>query len=64
MTGRQFNRVGVPGVFGGASLTGLPLNETTVADQLKMAGYATAIVGKWHCTIPIYYHTTVLLLCL
>ena len=27
---------------------GLPLNETTVADQLKKAGYATAIMGKWH----------------
>lgn len=26
---------------------GLPLNETTVADQLKKAGYATAIMGKW-----------------
>ena len=47
MTGRQFNRVGVPGVFGDTSTTGLPLNETTVADQLKKAGYATAIMGKW-----------------
>ena len=47
MTGRQFTRVGVPGVFGDSSTTGLPLNETTVADQLKKAGYATAIMGKW-----------------
>ena len=46
MTGRQFTRVGVPGVFGDSSTTGLPLNETTVADQLKKAGYATAIMGK------------------
>ena len=65
LTGRQFNRVGVPGVFGGASLTGLPLNETTVADQLKMAGYATAIVGKWHCTTPMHQHKKLLpVLCL
>ena len=48
MTGRQYTRVGVPGVFGPTGNTGLPLNETTVADQLKKAGYATAICGKWH----------------
>jgi arylsulfatase A len=46
MTGRQFNRIGVPGVFGPTVDNGLPLNETTVADQLKKAGYATAIMGK------------------
>eukprot|EP01043_Picozoa_sp_COSAG02_P019339 COSAG02_NODE_926_length_15856_cov_13.975566_17_plen_278_part_00 len=48
MTGRQFARIGVPGVFGPSVQNGLPLNETTVADQLKKAGYATAIMGKWH----------------
>ena len=48
MTGRQFARIGVPGVFGPSVTAGLPLNETTVADQLKKAGYATAIMGKWH----------------
>lgn len=47
MTGRQFARIGVPGVFGPSVTAGLPLNETTVADQLKTAGYATAIMGKW-----------------
>ena len=46
MTGRQFTRIGMPGVLGGSSMTGLPLNETTVADQLKAAGYATAAVGS------------------
>lgn len=48
LTGRQFTRVGVPGVFGDGANTGLPLNETTVADQLKKVGYRTAIMGKWH----------------
>mmetsp|Transcript_56321 Transcript_56321/g.180831 ORF Transcript_56321/g.180831 Transcript_56321/m.180831 type:complete len:599 (+) Transcript_56321:53-1849(+) len=48
MTGRQFTRTGVPGVFGPTVNVGLPLNETTVAEQLKKAGYATAAVGKWH----------------
>ncbi len=27
---------------------GLPLSETTLADWLKKAGYATGLVGKWH----------------
>jgi arylsulfatase A-like enzyme len=27
---------------------GLPLEERTLADALKQAGYTTAIVGKWH----------------
>lgn len=30
-------RIGVPGVFGDSSTTGLPLNETTVADQVMNA---------------------------
>jgi arylsulfatase A len=46
LTGRQYTRVGVPGVFGDSSKTGLPLNETTVADQLKKVGYKTGIMGK------------------
>jgi arylsulfatase A-like enzyme len=35
------------GVFTAASVGGLALNETTTADALKKAGYATGIVGKW-----------------
>ena len=27
---------------------GLPLNETTIAESLKLMGYKTTIVGKWH----------------
>ena len=27
---------------------GLPLTETTLANRLKTAGYATGLVGKWH----------------
>ncbi|KAJ1462224.1 alkaline-phosphatase-like protein, partial [Pelagophyceae sp. CCMP2097] len=48
MTGRVYARVGVPGVFGAASQTGLPLREKTIADQLRSVGYATAMLGKWH----------------
>lgn len=55
MTGRQFPRTGVPGVFGPTVTGGLNLNETTIAEHLKQAGYATAIVGKWHLgQRPVY----------
>ena len=49
MTGRLAVRTGVyPGVFYADARDGLPLNETTVAEALRGAGYATAAVGKWH----------------
>ncbi len=50
MTGRYPNRFGFE-MNWPAELTGragLPLGETTMADRLKAAGYATGIVGKWH----------------
>src|SRR4051794_30027603 len=47
LTGRYQQRFGhesnaaIPG-------SALPLTETTLADRLKAAGYATGLVGKWH----------------
>ncbi len=38
--GHEFNPAGPE--------SGLPLGETTIADRLKTAGYATGLVGKWH----------------
>lgn len=36
------------GVFSAEAVGGLPLNETTTAEALSAAGYATAMAGKWH----------------
>jgi len=38
--GHEFNPAG--------SKAGLPINQKTLADRLKAAGYATGLVGKWH----------------
>ena len=41
-------RTGIPPVIEATTNIGLPLNETTMGQLAKQAGYATAIVGKWH----------------
>jgi arylsulfatase A-like enzyme len=46
MTGRYQERFGHE--FNPAGANGLPLTETTIADRLRAAGYATGLVGKWH----------------
>ncbi len=35
---------------------GLPLSETTIADRLRAAGYATGLVGKWHLGSASKFH--------
>lgn len=48
LTGRQTPRTGVPPVLSATGNQGLPLNETTIGQLAKSAGYATGIFGKWH----------------
>jgi len=49
MSGRYPARLGLQhAVIAGFQDYGLPLDEVTLADKLKDAGYATHAVGKWH----------------
>ncbi|MDP0492113.1 MAG: sulfatase-like hydrolase/transferase [Verrucomicrobiota bacterium JB023] len=56
LTGRDPRRFGYEGNLnkGGDAyatrheLQGLPVTEHTLGDHLKAAGYATALIGKWH----------------
>jgi arylsulfatase A len=55
----QFRRVGgewvaEPDIHG----LGLPLSETTIAERLKLAGYATGAFGKWHLGYKDEYNPT------
>ena len=48
MTGRYPQRFGHEFNPAGNPAFGLPLDQTTMADRLKAAGYRTALLGKWH----------------
>jgi arylsulfatase A-like enzyme len=54
LTGRWHPRGGVRGVSTG--LERLDLDERTVADAFKAAGYATGCFGKWHNGSQYPYH--------
>lgn len=57
LTGRYQTRFGHefnPGEGEGKS--GLPLEQSTLADRLKAAGYRTGLVGKWHLGGQSEYH--------
>jgi arylsulfatase A-like enzyme len=54
LTGRYHLRGGVHGVTRGAER--LNLDEKTIGDTFKSAGYATAAFGKWHNGTQYPYH--------
>ncbi|APQ19209.1 N-acetylgalactosamine 6-sulfate sulfatase [Maribacter hydrothermalis] len=54
LTGRYFTRTGVYETSSGGER--INLNETTIADILKKAGYHTAAFGKWHNGMQPPYH--------
>jgi arylsulfatase A-like enzyme len=54
LTGRWHPRGGVHGVTTGAER--LDLDERTIADAFKAAGYATGCFGKWHNGSQYPYH--------
>lgn len=58
LTGRYQQRAGIEAVIHPYSdhpehRKGLKLSETTFAESLKGAGYATGLIGKWHQGYPV-----------
>jgi len=53
MTAKQPYKLGIYSFIGGSSgsLTHLPKEETTLPQIMRKAGYQTAIIGKWHCSL-------------
>jgi arylsulfatase A-like enzyme len=49
--GHEFNILGLSN-----TTDGLPLDQKTIADHLRAAGYRTALFGKWHLGAGDAYH--------
>lgn len=60
LTGRYQQRAGIPGVVYAAPERnrhhGLQLSEQTFAEELRKAGYATGMFGKWHLGYEAQYN--------
>lgn len=58
LTGRYASRSHTQGAYGPSSLSGMDLDEKTLADILKPAGYRSMCIGKWHLGYPPQYLPT------
>lgn len=58
LTGRYSSRTHSEGAYGPDSPTGIDLDEKTLADILKPAGYRSMCIGKWHLGYPPPYLPT------
>lgn len=58
LTGRYASRSHTEGAYGPSSPTGMDLDEKTLADILKTAGYKSMAIGKWHLGYPPQYLPT------
>ncbi|MCP4640570.1 MAG: sulfatase-like hydrolase/transferase [bacterium] len=58
LTGRYQQRCGLEGVVTAKNHrhTGMALEETTFAESLKQAGYATGLFGKWHLGYDVAFN--------
>jgi arylsulfatase A-like enzyme/pimeloyl-ACP methyl ester carboxylesterase len=56
LTGRYQQRFGHEFNTPLADDVGLPLDQVTMADRLKAAGYRTALIGKWHLGSAQRFH--------
>lgn len=54
LTGRYYPRGGVTGTSSGTER--LDLDERTIAEVFRSAGYATGTFGKWHSGSQAPYH--------
>lgn len=58
LTGRYSSRTHTQGAYGPSSKEGTDLDEKTLADILKTAGYKSMAIGKWHLGYPPPYLPT------
>jgi arylsulfatase A len=58
LTGCYPNRIGILGALGPNDRHGIHDDEQTLAEVLKLRGYATAIYGKWHLGRPTRFLPT------
>lgn len=49
LTGRYNHRTGAIDVSSNRGIDRIALSEKTFGDYFRHAGYATALIGKWHC---------------